>query len=89
MSGTKTESGVQLDMKPLPGAEGYYVCVRFSVDNARVEGSQWENPLRVALEVAEEALNELKCAVYNEELNAGKPYEKPKFPVEPSEEKKP
>lgn len=72
-----------------PGKDSYLVGVVFPLDAFRIYASKFANPLRVALEAADEALNALKCEIFNSELNAGKPYEKPKFPVEPTEEKKP
>jgi len=73
---------------PMEGQDGYLAEMVFPLDGLRVYASRWANPLRVALEAAEEALNALKCEIYAQELNACKPYEKPKFPVEPAEEKK-
>ena len=60
----------------------YEVQVTFPMDAFRVYASKWNNPLRVALEAADEALNALRCEIFNQELNEGKPYEKP-APPEP------
>lgn len=83
----KTESGAEISMALLPDVNAYYVCIRFSVDGLRVDESPWANPLRPALDAAEEALNELKCAFYNEELNSDRPYKKSQLHVEHPEEK--
>ncbi|HUX39317.1 MAG TPA: hypothetical protein VMV44_15565 [Rectinemataceae bacterium] len=80
---------VTMHLTPMPGSNYYHVQIIFPLDALRVYASKWANPLRVALEAADEALNALKREIYAQELNEGKPYEKPKFPVEPSEEKKP
>lgn len=56
----------------------YNVGIYFPLDAFRVYASKFVNPLRVALEAAEEALNALRCECFNLELNEGKPYEKPK-----------
>ena len=71
----------------MEGKDSYLVEIHFPLEGFRVYCSKWANPLRCALEAAEEALNELKCQIFNDELNAGKPYEKPKAPQEPLEEK--
>ena len=85
-----TEAGeASMRLVPMEGRDSYLVEIVFPLDCLRVYASKWVNPLRVALEAAEEALNDLKCQVFNQELNGGKPYEKPKeFPVEHPEEKK-
>ena len=75
---------VRMGLTPIPGRDSYMVEIVFPLDGFRVYTSKWANPLRVALEAAEEALNELKCEIFNQELNEGKPYEKHK-----AEEKKP
>jgi len=79
---------VRLELSPMPSGASYLVLISFPLDGLRVYASKFVNPLRVALEAAEEALNALKCEIYNQELNEGKPYEKPKLPAEPTEEKK-
>ena len=70
-------------LTPMEGKGSYLVEIIFPLDTFRVYTSKWANPLRVALEAAEEALNELKCQIFNEELNSMKPMMK-----EPAEEKK-
>ena len=60
-----------------PGKDSYLVEIAFPLDAFRIYASKWASPLRVALEAADEALNALKCEIYMQELNEGKPYEKP------------
>ena len=79
--------GAYLKVVPLEDRDAFMVEIHFPLEGFRVYCSKWANPLRCALEAAEEALNQLKCAIFNEELNEGKPYEKPKSPEEPIEEK--
>jgi len=60
----------------MEGKDSYLVEIVFPLDAFRIYASRWVNPLRVALEAADEALNGLKCQVFNEELNSGKPMTK-------------
>lgn len=53
--------------------DSYLVEIVFPLDDFRIYDSKFANPLRVALEAADEALNELKCEIFNEELNSMKP----------------
>ena len=68
--------GATLRVIPIEGRDSYLVEIRFPLDGFRTYTSKWTNPLRVALEAADEALNGLKCQVFNEELNSGKPMTK-------------
>lgn len=73
----RIEAGqVKMVLQPtsVPGRDVVYqVIIQFPLESLRVYTSKWANPLRVALEAADEALNELKCEIFNEELNEGKP----------------
>jgi hypothetical protein len=69
-------------LTPMEGKGSYLVEIIFPLDDFRVYSSKWANPLRVALEAAEEALNELKCACFNSDLNEGKPMMKTGTPAE-------
>ena len=61
---------------PTETGDSYLVEILFNLASYRVFCSRWANPMRCALEAAEEALNALKCEAFNQELNDGKPYEK-------------
>ena len=52
--------------------DSYLVEIVFPLDSFRVYCSKWANPLRTALEAADEAINALKCEIYSTELNSGK-----------------
>lgn len=67
---------------PIEGRDAYLVEIVFPLDSLRVFTSKWANPMRVALEAAERAVNELKCECYNRELCSDKPYLKPDVPRE-------
>jgi len=72
---------VKMVLEPthVPGRDVVYqVIISFPLEQMRLYCSKWVNPLRVALEAADEALNALKCEIYAQELNEGKPYEKAK-----------
>jgi hypothetical protein len=60
----------------MEGKGSYLVEIIFPLDDFRVYASKWANPLRVALEAADEALNELKREIYATELNSGLPMTK-------------
>lgn len=77
--------GASMRIVHMEGRDSYLVEIAFPLDGFRVYASKFANPLRVALEAAEEALNFLKCEIFNQELNEGKPMMKTGTP---SEEKK-
>lgn len=63
---------------PTEGVSGaYLVEILFPLEANRLYCSRFANPMRCALEAAEEALNALKCQCFNLELDEGKPYLKP------------
>jgi len=70
---------VKMVLEPthVPGRDVVYqVIISFPLEQMRLYCSKWVNPLRVALEAAEEALNSLKCEIYATELNSGLPMTK-------------
>ena len=73
---------------PMEGRDSYLVEILFPLEAFRVFTSKWANPMRLALEAAGEALNELRCECYNAELCSDKPYLKPDVPRETHDEEK-
>lgn len=67
---------VSMRLAPVEGRDSYLVEIVFPLDGFRVYASKFANPLRVALEAADEALNSLKCEIYATELNSGLPMTK-------------